>query len=106
MQVICGKRIHFRRAGLKSMCGEKEMGYLDEDWDWMIFWLNKAFLTDVPQLLGYGQGAQQNSKHLMCSLHLPSHLMLWSTDNGYLPPVVGDTWKLRPWWQKVYKHIN
>lgn len=88
------------------MCGEKEMGYLDEDWDWMIFWLNKAFLTDVPQLLGYGQGAQQNSKHLMCSLHLPSHLMLWSTDNGYLPPVVGDTWKLRPWWQKVYKHIN
>lgn len=68
--------------------------------------LNKAFLTDVPQLLGYGQGTQQNSKHLMCPLHLPSPPVLWSTDNHYLLPVVGDTWKLRPWWQKVYKHIN
>lgn len=69
-------------------------------------WLNKAFLTDVPQLLGYGQGTQQNSKNLMCPLHLPSPAVLWSTDNHYLLPVVGDTWKLRPWWQKVYKHVN
>lgn len=54
------------------MCSEKEVGNLGEDWDWMIYRLNKAFLIDVPQLLGYGRGTQQNSKLLMCPLHLPS----------------------------------
>lgn len=47
------------------MCSEKDMGYLGEDWDCVIFRLNKAFLTDVPQLLG----TQQHSKHLMSSSH-------------------------------------
>lgn len=106
MQVICGKRAHFRRAALKSICSEKEAGYLGEDWDQMIFRLNTMFLTDVPQLLGYGWGTQQNSQHLICHLHLPSALMLWSAENHYLPCIVDNTWKLRPWWQKVYKPIN
>lgn len=53
------------------MRSEKNMGYLGEDKDCVVFWLNKALLTEIPQLLGYGLGTQQHGKHLIWSLHPP-----------------------------------
>lgn len=72
------------------MCSEKDMGYLGEDWDCVIFRLNKAFLTDVPQLLG----TQQHSEHLTSS----SHPLLPQGSDLHLPSAVGDIWKLRSGW--------